>query len=120
MSALLPARAAQNDQTQHERDQADRDENADSEQVSCGMKLDMAAIRADILPLPGVAEVHDLHIWTITSGMESSSGHVAIDSDANYEIVLDAVLALLRDKYDVSHATMQREPREFDESANAK
>ncbi len=80
--------------------------------------LDMALIRSDILALPGVAEVHDLHIWTITSGMESASGHVALDPGSNYEVVLQDVLTLLRERYDISHATIQCEPRAFTESSN--
>ena len=54
--------------------------------------LDIEEIRREILALPGVAEVHDLHVWTITSGLESASGHVAIDSDSDYQDVLDAAL----------------------------
>jgi len=81
--------------------------------------LDIEEIRREILALPGVAEVHDLHVWTITSGLESASGHVAIDSDSDYQDVLDAVLGLLDERYNISHATIQCEPREYDETTNA-
>ena len=81
--------------------------------------LDIEEIRREILALPGVAEVHDLHVWTITSGLESASGHVAIDSDSDYQDVLDAVLGLLDERYNISHATIQCEPRAYDETTNA-
>lgn len=81
--------------------------------------LDLAEINRQILAIPGVVGVHDLHVWTITSGMESASGHVAIDPDSKYQDVLDSVLSLLQDKYQISHATIQCEPAEHTEATNA-
>ncbi|MBX0301406.1 cation diffusion facilitator family transporter [Cryobacterium sp. 1639] len=81
--------------------------------------LDLAEINRQILAIPGVVGVHDLHVWTITSGMESASGHVAIDPDSRYQDVLDSVLSLLQDKYQISHATIQCEPAEHTEATNA-
>ncbi|ANP74850.1 cation diffusion facilitator family transporter [Cryobacterium arcticum] len=81
--------------------------------------LDLAEINRQILAIPGVVGVHDLHVWTITSGMESASGHVAIDPDSRYQDVLDSVLNLLQDKYQISHATIQCEPAEHTEATNA-
>lgn len=81
--------------------------------------LDLAEINRQILAIPGVVGVHDLHVWTITSGMESASGHVAIDPDSKYQDVLDSVLNLLQDKYQISHATIQCEPAEHTEATNA-
>lgn len=81
--------------------------------------LDLAEINRQILAIPGVVGVHDLHVWTITSGMESASGHVAIDPDSKYQDVLDSVLNLLQDKYHISHATIQCEPAEHTEATNA-
>ena len=81
--------------------------------------LDLAEINRQILAIPGVVGVHDLHVWTITSGMESASGHVAIDPDSRYQDVLDSVLNLLQDKYHISHATIQCEPAEHTEATNA-
>jgi cobalt-zinc-cadmium efflux system protein len=81
-------------------------------------RIDMDELTKDLLAIPGVAAVHDLHVWTITSGMDSATGHVAIDSDVDYDRVLTQASALLRDKYDVTHATIQCEPTQFDEAAN--
>ena len=63
-----------------------------------------------IKALPGVADVHDLHIWTVTSGLDTATGHVVLDQDAELHAVLDRVTALLADDYNVTHATIQCEP----------
>ena len=73
-----------------------------------GMNVD--EVRAKIQALPGVESVHDLHIWTVTSGMESATGHVVIADDANYHDVLDQVVTLLAEEYHVTHTTIQCEP----------
>ncbi|MBX3100735.1 MAG: cation transporter [Salinibacterium sp.] len=82
-------------------------------------EIDMDAVRADVLAVEGVEEIHDLHVWTITSGMESASGHIVLKEGAEYGPVLDGVLAVLREKHHIDHATIQCEPREFDETKNA-
>lgn len=81
--------------------------------------IDMAELRAAVTALPGVVDIHDLHVWTITSGMESASGHIVIEPDSDYRTVLNDVLALLRDEYHIDHATIQCEPTAFDETKNA-
>lgn len=78
-----------------------------------GVNVDQA--RADILAIPGVLDVHDLHIWTVTSGMESASGHVVIASPTDLHPVLDRTRDLLRDKYGVTHTTIQCEPEDHDD-----
>jgi len=81
--------------------------------------IDMKELRAAITAVPGVVEIHDLHVWTITSGMESASGHIVIDPASEYRTVLDAVLTVLRDEYHIDHATIQCEPPAFDETPTA-
>ena len=80
--------------------------------------LDVDQVRARILTLPGVADVHDLHIWTVTSGMETATGHVVLADDAELHSVLDRVTALLAEEYHVTHATIQCEPGSHEEHAN--
>ena len=80
--------------------------------------IDMDELRAAVLAVDGVVEVHDLHVWTITSGMESASGHVVIAADRDYQSVLDSVLTVLRDRYHIEHATIQCEPSAFEEPTN--
>lgn len=78
--------------------------------------VDMAAITREIEALPGVKAVHDLHVWTITSGMEAATGHIVIDDGYEYDPVLTSVLSHLRDNYHIEHATIQCEPDAFEES----
>jgi len=77
--------------------------------------MDVEEIRERILAMPGVADVHDLHVWTLTSGMDSATGHVVVADGADYHQVLDRVVALLAEDYDVIHATIQCEPQSHEE-----
>jgi len=77
--------------------------------------MDVEEIRGRILALPGVVDVHDLHVWTLTSGMDSATGHVVVADDADYHQVLDQVVTLLAEDYDVIHATIQCEPESHEE-----
>jgi cobalt-zinc-cadmium efflux system protein len=80
---------------------------------------DVDLVRSRICAVPGVVGVHDLHVWTITSGMESATGHVVVEDGADYHAVLDAVVDLLGRDFGVSHTTIQCEPIGHDESARA-
>lgn len=79
--------------------------------------VDVDQVRERILALPGVDDVHDLHIWTVTSGLESATGHVVVSDDVDYHEVLDRVVALLAEDYRVTHATIQCEPVHHEEHA---
>ncbi len=77
--------------------------------------VDLAELRRHILETPGVADVHDLHVWTITSGMPVMSAHVVVE-DSIEEMgqaheVLDGLRACLAEHFDVAHSTLQLEPR---------
>jgi cobalt-zinc-cadmium efflux system protein len=80
--------------------------------------VDVDEVENRIKALPGVADVHDLHIWTVTSGLDTATGHVVLDEDAELHAVLDRVTALLADDYNVTHATIQCEPSSHEEHAN--
>jgi cobalt-zinc-cadmium efflux system protein len=59
--------------------------------------------------VPGVTEVHDLHVWTLTSGMDVATAHLVTSrADAGPD-VLDAASRMLRDRFKVAHATLQVE-----------
>ncbi|UER55998.1 cation transporter [Kineosporiaceae bacterium SCSIO 59966] len=77
--------------------------------------LDVEEVRGRILALPGVVDVHDLHIWTLTSGLENATGHVVVADDVDYHDVLDRVSSMLAEDYHVLHATIQCEPVHHDE-----
>ncbi|MGW0204863.1 cation diffusion facilitator family transporter [Streptomyces sp. NPDC003233] len=76
--------------------------------------VDMAEVRAHILALDGVEDVHDLHAWTITSGMPVLSAHVVVSSDVlsavGHEKLLHELQGCLGDHFDVAHCTFQLEP----------
>jgi cobalt-zinc-cadmium efflux system protein len=74
-------------------------------------------LRAALAAEPGVASLHDLHVWTITSGMVSLSCHVHCAEGADGHAVLVRCQALLRQRFDVHHATLQIEPAGFEEAA---
>ncbi|WP_435592673.1 cation diffusion facilitator family transporter [Nocardia sp. bgisy118] len=71
--------------------------------------MDVEEVRTSLEDLTGVQQVHDLHIWTLTSGMEVASAHLAIDDDTNPDAVLVAAQELLADSYNLNHATLQVE-----------
>ncbi|WP_156722068.1 cation diffusion facilitator family transporter [Streptomyces apocyni] len=76
--------------------------------------VDMAEMRAHILALPGVEDVHDLHAWTITSGMPVLSAHVVVSAETldsvGHEKMLHDLQGCLGDHFDVEHCTFQLEP----------
>lgn len=71
--------------------------------------LDLDAIRAELLAMPGVVDVHDLHVWTLTSEMDVASAHVMIAPGTDPHGVLDQARVLLLD-HEITHATIQVEP----------
>ena len=79
--------------------------------------VDVAAAQRALEALPGVTAVHDLHIWTVTDGIESASVHVVIAEDADWHVVLDRTREVLASGYGVTHATIQVEPHDHDEQA---
>ncbi|MFL5715366.1 MAG: cation diffusion facilitator family transporter, partial [Chloroflexota bacterium] len=74
--------------------------------------VDLDHVRQHILEAPGVSDVHDLHAWTITSGMNVVSAHVVLSPEAKPGDVLDHLGACLSDDFDVNHSTFQLETPE--------
>lgn len=76
--------------------------------------VDMRQVRAHILSTDGVEDVHDLHAWTITSGMPVLSAHVVVSSDVlnaiGHEKMLHELQNCLGAHFDVEHCTFQLEP----------
>ncbi|HVO31985.1 MAG TPA: cation diffusion facilitator family transporter, partial [bacterium] len=74
--------------------------------------IELAHVRESVAALPGVKDVHDMHIWTITSGMFAFSCHVSVAaglSDAARDELLTSAKTLLHDKYGIDHSTIQIE-----------
>jgi cobalt-zinc-cadmium efflux system protein len=76
--------------------------------------LDVDEIRQRLGGIDGVLAVHDLHVWTITSGLPSLSAHVVVDDDvldsAGLGQMLDSLCACVGDGFDLEHTTFQVEP----------
>ncbi|MBS1995605.1 MAG: cation transporter [Cyanobacteria bacterium SZAS LIN-2] len=72
-------------------------------------RIDLRALKAELKAVPGVVGVHDLHVWTITSGMDSLSAHVQIDDSVAPTVVLESVHNMLREKFEIHHSTVQTE-----------
>ena len=84
--------------------------------------VDMAAVRDHILEAEGVVDVHDLHAWTITSGMNVVSAHVVLEPTADPPGVLDELCRCLSGDFDIEHSTFQLESadrRRLEESTHA-
>lgn len=76
--------------------------------------LDLDDVEQHVLGVPGVVDVHDLHAWTITSGLPSLSAHVTVTDEAlaarGVGAVLDDLCACVAEHFGVRHATFQVEP----------
>jgi cobalt-zinc-cadmium efflux system protein len=76
--------------------------------------MDLDDVRRHLLEMPGVVDVHDLHAWTITSGMPSLSAHVTVTEEAlaahGVGGLLDQLAQCSAEHFDVRHSTFQVEP----------
>jgi cobalt-zinc-cadmium efflux system protein len=71
--------------------------------------VDLEAVVRDLEAVSGVAEVHDLHAWTLTSGMYVATAHLVLRVGADAQVVLAAAGATLREDHGIEHATLQVE-----------
>ena len=72
-------------------------------------EVDLSSLRRRLLEVPGVEELHDLHCWTLTSGLHSASLHIRASGESPREEILSAVQKLLHEQGGVDHATVQLE-----------
>jgi cobalt-zinc-cadmium efflux system protein len=71
---------------------------------------DLDALQAELAAIDGVVDVHDLHVWTLTSEMDVASAHLMVCTGTDTHGVLDQARVVLRDGYAIEHATLQVEP----------
>ena len=71
-------------------------------------QVDLTEVKQSLGDIPGVAEVHDLHVWTVTSGFLAMSGHLTLRNGSHGEILRSAT-DLLRNRYGIGHTTIQIE-----------
>ena len=70
--------------------------------------------------IPGVTDVHDLHVWTISSGMEALSAHVTIEPGVAHRTALEALQVQLRSEFNIGHVTIQIESSDETDTAAGK
>jgi len=72
--------------------------------------ISLDRLSRDLESIDGVLDVHDLHVWTLTSEMEAASAHLMTTDDSDAHGVLDQARHLLDEDYGIQHATFQVEP----------
>lgn len=71
--------------------------------------LDVSEIESALCAAPGVQRVHDLHVWTLTSGREAMSAHVVVAPDAAKDRILEDLHVILHARFGIDHTTIQVE-----------
>ncbi|MBI2953689.1 MAG: cation transporter [Chloroflexi bacterium] len=71
--------------------------------------INLKTLEETILKTHGVRSVHDLHVWTVTSGLVSMSGHVVVDQTVDRQTVLEAICSALAREFGLTHCTLQLE-----------
>lgn len=71
--------------------------------------VNLTAIREAVGQLPGVSEIHDLHVWTLTSGVNAMSAHVVVMDTSEHDGVLSAVHDVITKNFPIAHVTVQVE-----------
>ena len=74
--------------------------------------INMGDVRQHILEVDGVTSVHDLHVWSLTSGVDVISAHVVVGEEAKPNEVLDELCACLGEHFDIEHSTFQIERKD--------
>jgi cobalt-zinc-cadmium efflux system protein len=76
-------------------------------------RISVERVKEALLALDGIDAVHDLHVWTLAGDRLLLSAHLGIAQDAEWPGMLIAAQSMLRDQFDIAHATLQPEPPEY-------
>ncbi|WP_100401923.1 cation diffusion facilitator family transporter [Bacillus sp. FJAT-42315] len=76
--------------------------------------VDQAAVKKELEAIAGVVDVHDLHIWTITSGLDTLTCHILIEDNADSQAVLQQAINKIQDKFKIEHTTIQIETSQIE------
>lgn len=71
--------------------------------------INLSDLRQSMLKVPGVVDVHDIHVWTITSGLDAMSGHVTISKEHMADQVLLEITQIAQGQFGIHHTTIQVE-----------
>jgi cobalt-zinc-cadmium efflux system protein len=69
--------------------------------------IDVQEVGRAMAAVPGVREVHDLHVWTVTSGFPALAAHLRTDPSEDVDEVRTRVEAVLRERFEINHTTLQ-------------
>lgn len=78
-------------------------------------RIDVDEVRDALVSLEGVVGVCDMHVWTVTSGLDSLSAHVIVEDGRTGREMLRRVREMVHDRFDIDHVTIQLEPVGFEE-----
>jgi cobalt-zinc-cadmium efflux system protein len=73
--------------------------------------VDLGALQASLEGIDGISEVHDLHVWTLTTGRHALSAHAVMTGERGHDAVLDALMDVCRAGFRIEHVTIQLEER---------
>lgn len=75
--------------------------------------IHLPSVKGDMEATAGVKNVHDLHVWLVTSGLTALSAHVTVNDGSDHSDVLRGLTALLQERHGIQHVTLQLEPTTF-------
>lgn len=76
--------------------------------------VDLSDVERALVGIEGVSGIHDLHVWTLSSGMLVATVHLGVEPAADRDAVIEEARIILRDEYEVNHATLQVEAESQD------
>ena len=71
--------------------------------------VDLPKLRESLTKIEGVADIHDLHVWSLTSGVNAMSVHAVLENDNEHDAVLMRVSECCKKEFKISHVTVQTE-----------
>lgn len=77
------------------------------------LQIEMEKVKKSLFNIPNVKEVHDLHIWSITSGVPILSSHISIGGEGKHDTILHHAQSILHDNFGIDHSTIQVEDKEM-------
>jgi cobalt-zinc-cadmium efflux system protein len=77
------------------------------------LQMEVERVKSSLLSIPHVKEVHDLHIWSITSGVPMLSCHIAIEGEGIHDSILHKAQSILHNDFGIDHSTIQVERKEI-------
>jgi cobalt-zinc-cadmium efflux system protein len=78
--------------------------------------INLAEVQRSLEKVPGVERIHDLHIWTLTSGLFTLTAHAVTDGTQDHQILLDSLEQTIQERFGINHITIQIEPQDRQQS----